>query len=264
MKYHIIDTFTTSASSPFSGNPAGVFVMNEWLSDELMQKIAAQNNLSETAFAVKESGGEYDLRWFTPKNEVDLCGHATLATAFAVMNFYEPGLSSVKFATQSGILTVGKNEDLYTLDFPVRMPDPVPVTPDMEKAIVADVLEAHGSRDLVLVLKDEAAVRTLAPDMALIEALPEYLGVCVTAESSRPDIDFVSRFFAPKEGIPEDPVTGSAHCNLVPLWADKLGKTNMTALQLSERCGRLGVRLDGDRVFISGSARLYLEGEIFV
>jgi len=205
---------------------------------------------------------------------VDLCGHATLATAFVIMTIYEPGIADVEFTSQSGVLRVSRGKgvndcngnavDVYTLDFPARPPTPIPVTPAMSAAIGANVLEAYASRDLVLVLEDEAAVRNLTPDFPAIAAFSEYLGVCVTAKSSDPGVDFVSRFFCPKEGIDEDPVTGSAHCNLAPLWGKSLGKTQMYALQLSPRGGHLALELcaSGERVLITGRARLYLDGEI--
>ncbi|MCL2702072.1 MAG: PhzF family phenazine biosynthesis protein [Defluviitaleaceae bacterium] len=259
MKYFIADAFTNGA---FTGNPAGVCLLEHWIDNAAMQNIAAENNLAETAFLVKSGPGAYDLKWFTPMNEVDLCGHATLAAAFVVMNYAEKELDAVKFSTVSGLLGVKRRDDLYVLDFPSRKPVPVKVAPEMSAAVGADVLEAYGSRDLVLVVSSEKEVRELDPDMRKIEAFSDYLGVCVTARGDK--ADFVSRFFAPLEGIPEDPVTGSAHCNLIPLWAEKLGKTEMTAMQLSKRGGTLFVRDKNERVEIAGKARLYLEGVIFI
>ena len=260
MKYYIVDAFTEGS---FKGNPAGVCLLNmdSWPEEGFMQDIAEENNLSETAFLVKVSSGKYNLRWFTPVSEVDLCGHATLASAFVVLNFMEKGLEHVSFSTISGELWVSRRGDLYTLDFPERMPDPIELTPEMSEAIGAKVLEAHGSRDLVLLLGSEKEVSQLNPDMTKIAALPGYLGICVTARGE--SADFVSRYFAPLEGIPEDPVTGSAHCSLAPFWAKRLNKSEMTALQLSKRGGKLHLRMGGRRVEIAGKARLYLEGTIY-
>lgn len=260
MKYFIADAFILEETA-FSGNPAGVCVLDEWPEKQLMQSIASQNNLSETAFVVKNGEG-YGIRWFTPRSEVDLCGHATLASAFIIMHYAEPNLNEICLNSQSGVLTVRKNNDLYTLDFPSRKPVTVDISPIMEEAVGARILEAHGSRDLILLLESEKAVRDIAPDMRAIEQIPGYLGICVTARGHI--ADFVSRYFAPLEGIPEDPVTGSAHCSLIPFWAERLNKKTMTALQLSQRGGRLHVtdHSETGRVDVAGRARIYLEGEI--
>lgn len=258
MKYFIVDAFTDEL---FKGNPAGVCFPNEQLSDDKMQNIAAENNLAETAFVVNRDG-YYDLRWFTPEQEVDLCGHATLASAFVVSNFMDAGVTNMEFHTKSGVLTVIKKTDMFEMDFPSRKPEQVDVTPLMENVIGTKVLEAHKSRDLLLLVEDETTVRTLKADMNLIAKLSDCLGIIVTAKGD--SADFVSRFFAPNAGIPEDPVTGSAHSTLIPFWAERLCKSKMVAKQLSKRGGVLHCENCGDRVKIAGKATLYLQGEILV
>lgn len=257
MEYYIVDAFT---ESPFGGNPAGVCLPEQPLPEGLMQSIAAENNLPETAFAVA-NGDEYDLRWFTPEHEMDLCGHATLATAYVLGRFRTPEKDAYVFHTQSGPLGVQRKGDLLEMDFPSRPPERVPVTPAMAEAIGAEVLEAHRSRDLVLVLDSAETVAALEPDMNKLKALPDAFGLIVTARGAD-GADFVSRFFAPGAGIPEDPVTGSAHSTLIPFWAGRLGKDAMTARQLSRRGGTLYCRNAGRRVRIGGHARLYLRGKI--
>ncbi|MDL2273327.1 PhzF family phenazine biosynthesis protein [Oscillospiraceae bacterium OttesenSCG-928-G22] len=258
MRYFVADAFTDEL---FSGNPAGVLLLDRELPDDMLLRIAAENNLSETAF-VKKNGGGYDLRWFTPKAEVDLCGHATLGAAFIITQFVDMTATSIHFDTKSGRLTVKKAGDLLEMDFPSRKPEPVEVTPEMEAAIGARIREAHATRDLLFLLDSEDDVAELRPDFEKIAALSGYLGVAVTAEGR--DVDFVSRFFAPAVGIDEDPVTGSAHATLLPFWSARLGKTEMTARQISARGGTLYLRDEGERVKISGRAALYLKGEIFV
>ena len=256
MKYYVVDAFTDEL---FKGNQAGVCLLDGWLDDALMQNIAFENNLSETAFVVKRAG-HYDLRWFTPALEVDLCGHATLASAYVIFNFVEHGVSEVRFETRSGSLVVKKAGDLLEMDFPSRMPSPEVLTGEMCKAIGAPALEAHLSRDLVLLLENEQQVRELTPDFELIKRLG-YFSVVVTAKGD--EVDFVSRFFIPGAGINEDPVTGSAHCSLIPFWAGRLGKSTMVARQLSARGGTLYCEnVNGQRVKIAGHAVLYLRGEI--
>ncbi len=259
MKYYVVDAF---ADAPFTGNPAGVCIMDEWPGDWELQAIAAQNNLSETAFPIKTGDKTYKIRWFTPCAEMDLCGHATLASAYVLMNYYDKKAVTLTFHSQSGELGVCRDGDMFELDFPSRMPAKTKVTPIMEEALGAPVIEAHGSRDLLLLLENEDCVRNLAPDMSLLREIQGYSGFIATASGR--SVDFVSRYFAPAEGIPEDPVTGSAHSTLAPFWARRLGRTRMTALQLSKRGGRLFVRDNGGRVGISGKARLYLEGEIYI
>lgn len=258
MEYYVVDAF---ADKPFGGNPAGVCPLERPLDENLMQQIAAENNLPETAFVVP-NGDAYDLRWFTPEKEIDLCGHATLATAYILAHFKSPGKTAFLFHTMSGPLGVVRKDDLFEMDFPSRPPRQVDVAPTMEKAIGARVLEAHQSRDLVLLLESAGAVRSLAPDMDLLKAVPDSFAVVVTARGDGAE-DFVSRFFAPGAGIAEDPVTGSSHSTLIPFWASRLGKDEMLARQLSRRGGTLYCRDAGERVFIGGHARLYLRGEIF-
>lgn len=257
MKYFIVDAF---AERVFEGNPAAVCILDAWLDPELMQRIAVENNLSETAFAVKE-GEHYRLRWFTPGGEVDLCGHATLATAFVICNYVEDAREIV-FETMSGRLTVARQGDLYELDFPARMPSPVEVTPELVAAIGATPVEGYLERDYMFVLENEEAVRDLKPDLTAMEALPGGIGVLVTAKGS--GCDFVSRAFFPKLKVNEDPVCGSAHCNFIPFWSERLNKREMVALQLSARGGVLYCKHCGDRVKIAGKAALYAIGEFFL
>ncbi|MDF2791298.1 MAG: phenazine biosynthesis protein PhzF family [Neobacillus sp.] len=256
MKYFVVDAF---AEKVFEGNPAGVCIMNEWISDELMQKIAIENNLSETAFAVKEAD-HYRLRWFTPGGEINLCGHATLATAFIILNYYEMQLEAVKFNTISGDLTVNKQGDLYELDFPSVPSDEISITEQMISALGIVPKETYLNRDLVFVLESEEEVRNLSPDFAKLEKLPEGLGVCVTAQGT--EFDFVSRGFFPKLKVNEDPVTGSLHCSLIPFWANRLGKKEMVARQLSSRCGTLYCKQEDTRVKMAGRAVLYSVAEL--
>lgn len=259
MKYFVVDSF---AETVFGGNPAGVCVLEEPISAEIMQRIAAENNLSETAFVYKKELGKYDLKWFTPKAEIDLCGHATLGTAFVIANFVDIQVKEMEFSTLSGILTVAKRGELFEMDFPSRMPKEIPVTEEMEKAIGRKPLAAYLSRDLILLLEDEKAVVQLEPDFLKVLALTEGLGVVVTAKGR--EYDFVSRCFFPKLGVNEDPVTGSAHSSLIPFWAKRLGKESMVARQVSQRSGVLHCKDGGERVLISGGAVLYLKGELFV
>jgi len=256
MRYFVVDAF---ADRVFQGNPAGVCLVDSPLDDAVMQAIASENNLSETAFVVVGDPVS-DLRWFTPAVEIDLCGHATLGTAYVLANFVEPAREMMRFATRSGELVVTRDDDRYTLDFPARPAVPIPVTEAMAAAIGVPVLEAHQSpRDLMLVVGSETEVRDLAPDIPLVAALAEH-AVIVTAPGDQ--ADFVSRFFAPNLGVPEDPVTGSAHATLIPYWTARTGKTDLVARQLSRRGGTLYCRMAGDRVHISGTAQLYLRGEI--
>ena len=258
MNYYIVDAF---ADALFEGNPAGVCALNDWPSDERMQQIAAENNLSETAFFVKEGDG-YRLRWFTPAEEIDLCGHATLASAYVIRQFLSPSSDPVTFYTQSGILTVRPQGDLLELDFPVREPVPADCPPTLAEALGAEPLEIHLYRDLLIRVKDSDTVANLRPNMDALRRISGCKGFIVTAEGH--DFDFVSRFFAPKLGVPEDPVTGSSHCVLVPYWAKRLQKTRLVARQLARRGGTLFCQLADGRVRIAGRAVLYLKGEIFV
>ena len=256
MKYYVVDAFTDAL---FKGNPAGVCLLDEWLDGEVMQNIAAENNLAETAFIVKREN-HYALRWFTPEVEIDLCGHATLASAFVIANFVDNNAEAMHFETKSGILSVRKREDMYEMDFPSRKPKKSEITTRMEQAINMPVLEAYLSRDLVLLLESEQQVRELIPNYELLKQIDNCFAVIVTAKGD--NVDFVSRFFAPGAGIPEDPVTGSSHCTLIPFWSERLNKREMVAMQLSRRGGRLFCEDCGDRVKISGNAVLYLQGEI--
>ncbi|MGK9430288.1 PhzF family phenazine biosynthesis protein [Bacillus atrophaeus] len=251
MKYYVVDAF---AENLFEGNPAGVCIMKEWIPDELMQQIAAENNLSETAFAVKE-GESYRLRWFTPADEIDLCGHATLATAYVIANFYESNVEEIKFQTISGELVVVKKGELYEMDFPSRMPKEISLTEEMVEALGVKPVEVHLGRDLMFVLEKEEDVLNASPDFSKLKELPNGLGVSITARSEK--YDFVSRAFFPKLNVNEDPVCGSAHCNFIPYWAKNLSKNEMVARQLSKRGGKLYCKFEGDRVKISGSAVLY-------
>lgn len=252
-----VDAFT---SEVFGGNPAAICPLESWLDDDLLQSIAAENNLSETAFFVRD-GDDFHLRWFTPGAEVDLCGHATLATSYVISTYLEPGRDVMGFQSRSGRLEVKRDGDLYTLNFPVLKSEVIECPQLLRAALDTEIVMTLDGMDMMAVLKDEASVRGLKPDFGKIAEL-ETRGVIVTAQGT--DCDFVSRFFAPKQGIPEDPVTGSAHCLLAPFWAEKLGKTKMTARQLSARGGELMVELKGDRVLISGRAAPYMIGTISV
>ena len=255
-----VDAFS---DRPFAGNPAAVCPLETWPGDDLMQAVAAENNLSETAFLVPE-GSDYGIRWFTPAAEVDLCGHATLASAHVVLGYMEPSREGVRFRTRrSGDLEVrrGPDGDLV-MDFPALPPAPVEEPPELEAALGAAPQEVLAASDYVVVLGSEDEVRGLEPDMRTLARL-DRRGVAVTARGAG-DVDFVSRFFAPAVGVPEDPVTGSAHCELAPLWAERLGRTRLTAHQLSKRGGEVRCEVRGDRVELAGKAVLYLEGTIRV
>lgn len=257
LKIYQLDAFS---SRLFGGNPAAVCPLEGWLSSELMQKIAMENNLAETAFFVQEEDG-LRLRWFTPKREVTLCGHATLAAAWVYFHYIEPDSDEVTFNSLSGPLGVSRHGEQLTLDFPVGALQPVETPEQLIQAIGATPLECYIGEDWLVRLESEKAVRTLQPDMRLLQQLPGR-GVIVTAEGE--ECDFVSRFFAPKYGIDEDPVTGSAHTLLVPFWAERLHKSALRARQLSARGGELYCELRGERVFISGQVTPYLQGVISV
>lgn len=257
--YYQIDAFTSAA---FSGNPAGVCLLDEWLGDETLQAIAEENNLSETAFIVK-NGDSYDLRWFTPKIEIDLCGHATLASAFVVFNYIDPSRISVSFNSKSGILSVNKGEkELLVMDFPSRKPMPCNRPEVLVLGLGSEPKEIlRSTRDYLAIFDSEITVRNLEPNQAEISKL-DCLGVIVSAPGV--ETDFVSRFFAPEAGVPEDPVTGSAHSTLVPYWAKRLNKNQLHAFQVSKRGGELFCEDRGDRVQIAGNAVAYLEGTITI
>ncbi len=252
-----VDAFT---SRRFAGNPAAVVVLGQFPDDGLLQAIAAENNLAETAFLVPD-GRDYRLRWFTPATEVPLCGHATLASAAVVMERLEAGRGSVVFDSASGPLPVTRRGQAYLLDFPARPSQAVDAPPALAEALGVEPREVWVNRFNYLALLDDAAqLRALAPDMAKLSCLGRD-GVIVTAAGDGRH-DFVSRFFAPAKGIDEDPVTGAAHCSLAPYWAQRLGKSELHAFQASRRGGELICRLQGDRVELEGRCVFYLEGEV--
>jgi PhzF family phenazine biosynthesis protein len=254
-----IDAFTTRR---FAGNPAAVMPMDSFLADATLQAIAAENNLAETAFLVHE-GGNYRLRWFTPTTEVPLCGHATLASAAVVMERLEPGRNRVVFHSVSGPLTVNRTDAGYIMDFPVLSSGPVSTPPGLAEALGVVRCEVFvNAFNYMAVLESAQVLRELAPDMAAVARL-DRTGVIVTAAGDG-IYDFVSRYFAPAKGIPEDPVTGSAHCMLAPYWAKRLGKTVFLAFQASPRGGEVICRLAGDRVELEGTCVFYLEGTVEV
>lgn len=253
-----VDAFT---SKLFGGNPAAVMPLKEWLSDELMQKIAAENNLSETAFYVKTAIG-FHIRWFTPAIEVNLCGHATLATAFVIFNIEKYQEDTIAFESKSGILKVKKEEDWLVLDFPKQEIQPAEAPDGLLEGIGKKPVEIHrASDDYFLVYKSEKDVAEISPNHHLLKQV-KARGIIVTAPSKSKKLDFVSRFFAPGSGIDEDPVTGSAHTKLVPYWAAKLNKTELTAEQISARKGFLKCTLIGNRVLMAGKGKLYLKGKV--
>ena len=256
MKQYIVDAFT---SEPFAGNPAAVCVMEEWPSDDAMMKLAMENNLSETAFIVKEEEG-YHLRWFTPGKEVELCGHATLASSFVILNYVEPESSSVSFNTMSGMLTVTRKGDLYEMDFPTYELKEIPVTDDMEKAFGVRPVKAVLGLDLVCVFETEEQVREMTPDQNLLTKIE---GRIQNATAAGSDADCVSRSFCPKLAIAEDPVCGSAHCQIADYWSQVLGKKEILAYQASRRGGYLYCELkENGRIAISGKAALVAISEI--
>ena len=256
-----VDSFT---DRPFAGNPAGVCLLPEAREAGWMQAVAREMNLSETAFLVR-SGGGFDLRWFTPVAEVSLCGHATLASAHVL---WEEGVLAggepARFATKSGPLTAERREGRIEMDFPAKLEQPAEPPENLLRALGCEARYVGRNQfDYLVLLDDEAAVRAVAPDFAKLRTV-EVRGVIVTARSSDPAFDFVSRFFAPKVGVDEDPVTGSAHCALAPFWGARLGKTEMRAWQASARGGEMTVRTAGDRVFLGGRAVTILRGELVV
>ena len=256
MKQYIVDAFT---DTPFSGNPAAVCVMESWPTEEYMMKLAMENNLSETAYIVKEEQG-YHLRWFTPGTEIELCGHATLASAFVILNYYEPESDEVQFKTLSGLLTVRRKENLYEMDFPTYELKEIPVTDDMEKAFGVRPVKAVLGMDLICIFESEEQVRTMDPDQGMLMKIE---GRLQNATATGKDADCVSRSFAPKVSIPEDPVCGSAHCQIADYWSKELGKAGIHAYQASKRGGHLYCELLGNgRIAISGKAVLVVVSEI--
>jgi PhzF family phenazine biosynthesis protein len=251
-----VDAFTDKV---FGGNPAAICPLENWLPDATLQAIAAENNLAETAYFVRK-GERFHLRWFTPAVEVDLCGHATLASAHVL--FHELGAqgNTLRFDTQSGELVVKRDGDLLVMDFPSRPPKPIEVHPDLVGAMGGKPKEILAARDCFVVYESEAEVLALQPDMERLKKIPLFAFIATARGKT---CDFVSRFFAPAQGIAEDPVTGSAHCELIPYWAKKLGKTSLHARQVSARGGELFCKLAGERVEIAGRAVQYLKGKIY-
>jgi len=263
MEYYVVDVFTDEL---FRGNPAGVCLLGDWLPDEVLQNIAMENNLSETAFLVKRDS-HYDLRWFTPETEVDLCGHATMGSAYVLFRFKEKTEDLLSFHTQSGVLTVERKGDMLLMNFPSRPAAPVDQYMSISGAFHIEEYKMYKSADLLVVLDNEDLIKGMDPDFETLKrvrheaGMPgDNFGVIITAPGS--DCDFVSRFFAPNAGVNEDPVTGRAHCVLIPYWSKRLGKTVMTARQLSKRGGSVYCEDAGDRVIIGGKAALYMTGEI--
>jgi PhzF family phenazine biosynthesis protein len=258
IKIYQLDAFTDKL---FSGNSAAVCMLDMWISDELMQSIANENNLAETSFVVP-TGQDFEIRWFTPTVEVDLCGHATLASAFVLFNIHNYPCSLIKFhSPRSGLLTVEKNGDMFFLDFPTDKLEALTEEKNLiERCIGIKPLELYkGKTDYIAIIDNEDLLQNLQPDLLEISKL-KARGLIVTAQGN--NVDFVSRFFAPQSGINEDPVTGSAHTSLLPLWSKKLGKNRLNAIQLSKRGGQLVCEYKNDRCLIGGKARLYLTGEL--
>lgn len=254
-----VDAFS---SEVFSGNPAVVCVLDSWLDTEVLQNIAAENNVSETAFLVPNSPGNYDLRWFTLTIEVDLCGHATLASAFILFNYYDQDRIVLKFQTASGELSVKRSEDLLAMSFPARPPVEAKPPEILTEALGIEASFVLESRDLLAVFEEENVIQDMKPDFDKIKKIKSHFAVIVSAPGERSD--FVSRFFAPNAGINEDPVTGSAHCTLVPYWAKRLNKNKLHAYQLSSRKGELFCEYFGESVSISGRSTLFARGEIYI
>ncbi|MCI8453806.1 MAG: PhzF family phenazine biosynthesis protein [Lachnospiraceae bacterium] len=256
MKQYGIDAFTDKV---FTGNPAAVCIMEQWLPDDTMQKIAIENNLSETAFAVKENQN-YHLRWFTPGGEISLCGHATLAAAYAIMRFTEPQCTQIQFDTLSGTLTVQKQNGLLTMDFPSFSLKPIEITEAMIQALGIKPAKAYLGADIVCVLENEDQVKKAVPNLELIRGLD---GLLLHITSRGTSYDCVTRSFAPKCGVAEDPVCGRGHCHVVPFWANELGRQELTAYQASARGGILYCRHADGRTILSGKAVLFSEAQIY-
>ncbi len=262
---YIINAFTRM---PFGGNPAAVVPLKRWLPDNLMQQIATENSLSETAFFVPEIKGEaiqYALRWFTPFREVDFCGHATLAAAHVLLNHKQLKTDAVTFTARCGELKVKRFSEAYQLDFPRLGCEPVDMAATLSDALGVSVIESWAGDDLVAIVSDEATVANCTPDMAKLKNI-DTRGVIISAanDNKTGEVDFVSRFFAPRYGIEEDPVTGSAHCLLAPLWAEKLGKPRLSAKQVSKRGGEMICEVTKDRVLIDADAVTYMIGKIYI
>lgn len=260
MSYPIytVDAFTDKV---FGGNPAACCPLQEFLPMELMQKLANENNLSETAFFVKNGDGSYNLKWFTPEVEMDLAGHPTLATAFVIFNELGHESDTIQFHTNSGILTVVKKSDLFEMNFPARMPIACTAPDDLLKGFNIQPAQVLQSRDYFLVYNSQEEIENVVPNYNFLNKV-DTLGIIITAIGNASD--FVCRFLVPNSVIGEDPVTGSAHATLIPYWAKELNKTDMTSIQLSKRKGHLWCGYRGDRVTISGKAVLYMKGEYFL
>lgn len=257
LRQFVVDAFTDKV---FAGNPAAVCILDKWLSDDTMQKIAVENNLSETAFTVKKGNGTYHLRWFTPGGEVELCGHATLATAYVIIRFAEPHVRQVSFDTRSGVLTVKKDKELLVMDFPSFALTPVDVTDEISQAIGVKPVSAYMGADLVCVLETEEQVKAVIPNLDIIRRLD---GLCLHITAKGTVYDCVTRTFAPKCNVAEDPVCGRGHCHVVPFWAEELRKNELTAYQASARGGILYCRYAGERTVLSGKAALFSESRIY-
>lgn len=255
MRQYVVDAFSEKV---FGGNPAAVCVMDEWLDYETMIQITRENHLSETAFTVKEEL-DYKLRWFTPSGEIDLCGHATLATAYIITKFIETETTEIRFHTLSGLLTVVKKGDLFEMDFPTYELKKVDITEAIVEAIGVRPLEVYMGRDLLCILESEEEVRNLNPNQEKIIALK---GLLLHATAKGKEFDCVSRSFAPKCNVPEDPVCGSGHCHIIPFWANRLGKKDLVAYQASFRGGTLYCEYNGERVKLSGKVALYSIADI--
>ena len=256
-----IDAF---ANKIFGGNPAAVIPLEQWLDAPLMQQIALENNLSETVFFVPAANGiaDFEIRWFTPEVEINLCGHATLASAYVLYNILGYQKPAIRFSSMSGILQVSREEDLICLDFPSWKPERLDIYPSELSAMIghAEIVGVYKYRDMLVELVNEEAVKNCDPDFSLMKKHVDKM--IITAPGKK--ADFVSRFFAPGAGIDEDPVTGSAHSQLIPFWSEKLGKNEMHALQLSKRGGELWCEQRGDRVLMKGKGVFYMKGEIFL
>jgi PhzF family phenazine biosynthesis protein len=256
--YYHVDVFTGQL---FRGNPAGVCILSAFLEDGVMQRIAAENRHSETAFVVPRADGEFDLRWFTPTVEDDLCGHATMASAF-VLQLRKAGTWPVRFHTCAGVLTVAQNQDGLEMDFPARPPQSCQTPTELLPALGLKTALVMKSRDYLVVVENAEQVRTIAPDIRALAKIDMGNGGAIVTAAGQGDVDYVCRLFAPGEGIDEDPATGSIHCTLVPYWAARLGKESLRAQQLSDRGGLMQCTNAGDRVKIAGEARLYMHGTI--
>lgn len=257
LKIYQIDAFT---SKVFSGNPAAVIPLDDWIDDNIMQNIAQENNLAETAFFIREEDGYY-IRWFTPSSEIDLCGHATLASAFVIFNYVNTNADKINFSSKSGPLFVSKQNEKIILDFPSVPPNVCEIPDLLFKALGTKPALVMSCNNYFIVYDSEDEIATIQPDFDLLMKL-DLQGVIVTAPGK--DVDFISRYFAPKVGIPEDPVTGSAHCTLTPYWSKRLNKSQLTAKQISRRGGELFCEDAKDRIKISGRAVEYLQGTIVI